>query len=62
MPNNNETVLERVAATGTWSIDAPINFFSHATYRRSDGTTTTLPVEVAGDQITGDLPRRPESR
>ncbi len=48
----------RYEATGTWNIDAP-NLFSFATYRMKDGSILTLPVDVAGDHITGHITGRP---
>ena len=41
-------------ATGTWNIDAPVNFFASATYV-VNGKRVELPAEVAGEKITGEF-------
>lgn len=39
-----------------------LNHFQYATYRTRDGRTARMPVSVAGDRITLDLPEpRPQS-
>ena len=53
--SDNAPATEQVKATGTWNITAPINHFSMATYRVR-GKVIALPVEVVGEQITGQLP------
>lgn len=46
---------EQVQGTGTWNLNVPISFFSVATYRTATGKIVQVPVEVAGEQITGQF-------
>jgi hypothetical protein len=54
MPEN-ASATEQIKATGTWNITAPVNHFTTATYRIA-GKVVSMPVEVAGEHITGQLP------
>ena len=51
----NVVVQQQPVGTGTWNLDAPISFFSVATYRRPNGKIVQMPVAVSGEKITGSL-------
>jgi hypothetical protein len=48
-----EIVQEKTVGTGHWNLDAPISFFAYATYKRRNGKVVQMPIQVAGEQITG---------
>jgi hypothetical protein len=54
MGNATPQPTELATATGTWSLETPVNFFASATYV-VNGKRLELPVEVAGDKITGEF-------
>lgn len=60
--SGNAAVSEQKVATGTWNLPGPINSFSYATYTTRDGKSFNLPVSVAGEKITGQLPGTAQSR
>lgn len=52
MPDTT-VIPQQVFGTGTWNIDAPISFFSFATYKTAKGKIVQVPIQVAGEKITG---------
>lgn len=61
MPENTN-LHERIQGTGTWGSAGPASFLSYATYRDKEGRTFRLPVRVAGEHITGQVPPELQSQ
>jgi hypothetical protein len=60
MSEDSIAVKEQVQATGTWTRDETVvaSVFASASYRAPNGKRIETPVEVAGDNITGQVVRQ----
>lgn len=59
--SNSAPQTELATATGTWNLDAPVNFFASATYI-VNGKRVEMPADVAGEKITGQFQETGRSR
>ena len=51
-PDKSDGQVVRVRTTGSFTVQGPVNEFSYAIYRTRSGKVITMPIEVAGREIT----------